>query len=297
VGDWLRLNLSLWRLTGEPRYLDEAERCLKGHFMFQQFANGGAGHRLFYQIDGQPVAFKGLREEAWWCCGEHWARAMVDVARLVVTGSQQGPCVNLAIDCESVVAGPGGKWNVTLRETEDGLRIVAKSPAATKSTLRIHRPQWAKDGARLDIPAGLSLRDTEAAWLVEGTWDGSQEITVHLPTALRSESTPGEAGVLLRGHDLLAAHRVPANNWLMERLATARPVVLWAAALPTQDGRIVVPASDAEDADPNQPAQWKLLELAPLRALTGQPHEAAWFSFRLQPATIEQIRALTAKIR
>jgi DUF1680 family protein len=297
VCDWLRLNLSLWRLTGRPRYLNEAERCLKGHFIFQQFPNGGAGHRLFYQINGQPVAFKGPREEAWWCCSEHWARAMVDVTRLAVTAGQQGPCINLAIDCQSAVAGPGGKWNVSVRETEDGLRIVVKSPTATKAAVRIHRPEWTQDDVRIEKPAGLSLRDDKAAWLVEGVWDGSQALVVHLPTTLRSESAPGDAGVLLRGHDLLVAHRVPANAWLMERLAVARPVVLWAAALPAKDGRIVVPASDAEDADPNNPEQWKLLELAPLRALTGQPHDAAWFSFRLQPASVEQITALTAKIR
>jgi len=35
--DWLRLNLSLWRLTGNGRCLDAAERCLKGHFSFNQF--------------------------------------------------------------------------------------------------------------------------------------------------------------------------------------------------------------------------------------------------------------------
>ena len=62
--DWLRLNLLLWRLTGKGRYLDEAERALKGHFIYQQFPNGGAGHRFLHQIDGQPVAFAGLSEEA-----------------------------------------------------------------------------------------------------------------------------------------------------------------------------------------------------------------------------------------
>jgi hypothetical protein len=36
--------------------------------------------------------------------------------------------------------------------------------------------------------------------------------------------------------------------------------------------------------------------LAPLRVLTGQPHKAAWFSFRLQAATPEQIATLTSQI-
>ena len=106
--DWLRLNLSLWRLTGEGRYLDAAERCLKNHFIYQQFPNGGAGHRFLHQVDGQPVAFKGLSEEAWWCCGEHWARAMVDVARSAVAGSPSGLFINLAIDCYTTWPVPAG---------------------------------------------------------------------------------------------------------------------------------------------------------------------------------------------
>ncbi len=155
VADWLRLNLSLWRLTGRPCYLDEAERCLKGHFLFQQFENGGAGHRYFHQLEGQPVAFKGLREEAWWCCGEHWARAAADVARFAVTSGRQGPSVNLAVDCQGRISGPGGKWNVTLREIDDGLHIAVQSPAAAKATLRIHRPAWRTraHGSRSRMPS------------------------------------------------------------------------------------------------------------------------------------------------
>lgn len=296
--DWLRLNLSLWRLTGDGRYLDEAERCLKGHFIFQQFPNGGAGHRLLHQIDGKPVAFKGLvpNGEAWWCCGMHWARATVDLARFAVTSSEQGPSINLMIDCEGVVAGPGGQWKTKLRETEDGLHITLESPLSTQATVSIHRPAWAQEGARIEKPEALSLRETQAAWWVNGVWSGPQEIVVHLPTTLRSEAAPGNAGVLLRGHDLMAAHRISANAWLLNSLPGVRPVVLWAAALPAKDGRIVVPASLKADADPNRPEQWKLLELAPLRVLTGQPHEVAWFVFQLRTATPEQIATLATTI-
>jgi DUF1680 family protein len=295
VCDWLRLNLSLWRVTGNGRYLDEAERSLKGHFIYQQFPNGGAGHRVLRQIDGQPVVFKGLSEEAWWCCGEHWARATADIARFAVTSGPQGPSVNLAIDCEGSVAGPGGKWKVALREVDNVLHIALTSPTLTKATVRIHRPAWAEQAARIEKPASLALAETKEAWLIDGVWSGTQEITVRLPATLRSESAAGDAGVLLRGHDSLVAHRVPANAWLMDHPAKVRPVVLWAAAMLSKDGRIVVPASLIADADPNRAEQWSLLELAPLRVLTGQPHEAAWFSFVLKPASPEQITALTTK--
>jgi DUF1680 family protein len=272
-------------------------RRLKGHFIVNQFPNGGAGHRTFHQIGGQPVAFRPEGEEAWWCCSKHWARAGVDIARFAVTSSDDGPSVNLIVDCEGTVAGPGGKWHVAVREVDDGARIGLQSPANTKATLRIHRPAWAQENATIESPATLSVSETKDAWVVDGVWDGPQQISVHLPTALRSEAAPGDAGVLLRGHDLLAAHPTPTNAWLLDAMPGVRPTVLWAAALPAKDGRVIVPASLQPDADPARPEQWKRLELAPLRSVAGQPHAAAWFSFQLRVGKSEEVAALVDKCR
>lgn len=295
--DWLRLNLSLARLTGNGRYLDEAQRCLNNHFIVNQYPNGGGSHRTFHQIHGQPVAFQARSEEAWWCCSEHWARATVDIARCAASSTKQALHINLIIDGDGTIAGPGGKWKITLRETDDGLQATLTSPVSTKATVRIHRPAWAREGARIEKPAALSLSETPDAWLIDGAWNDTQAIAVHLPTTLRSEAAPGNAGVLLHGNDLLAAHQTPNNAWLTDALPKVRPVVLWAAALPMKEGRIVVPASLDADADPTRPRQWKLLELAPLRSVAGQPHRVAWFSFQLRAATAEHITDLIGKIR
>ena len=176
--DWLRLNLSLWRLTGEGRYLDAAERSLKNHFIYQQFPNGGAGHRFLHQVDGQPVAFKGLSEEAWWCCGEHWARAMVDVARSAVTATPRGLFINLAIDCDTTLAGPGGTWKAALRETADGLSIRLEPREAGQSRSADPSPASSKHrGAPTDqsrCPKGLKARADGDAWVISGTWRASR---------------------------------------------------------------------------------------------------------------------------
>jgi DUF1680 family protein len=297
--DWLRLNLALWRLTGEGRYLDAAERSLKNHFIYQQFPNGGAGHRLLHQVNNQTVAFKGLSEEAWWCCGEHWARAMVDVARSVVAGSARGVFVNLAIDCDATVAGPGGPWKVALRETGDALSIRLEPAKPVKAEVRMHRLQVAGPGGpagSVEAPKGLKVRGDGDAWVVSGTWRGVQELRVHLPSGLRVETTADGAGILLRGYDVLAAHRVPANAWLTDKLPAVRPVVLWSAALPMTDGRVVVPASLAADADPGKREQWHRLELAPLRVQGAvRESQTAWFSFQPRAATPEVIAALVNK--
>ena len=299
--DWLRLNLSLWRQTGEGRYLDAAERCLKNHFIYQQFPNGGSGHRLLHQIGGQPVAFKGLSEEAWWCCGEHWARAMVDVARSAVASSPRGLFINLAIDCDTTLPGPGGTWKTAVRETSDGFSIRLEPPKTVAAEVRVHRLEVrspeALDGS-IEVPKGLRVRTERDAWIISGTWRGSQELHVHLPVALRVETATDGSGVLLRGHDVLVAHGVPANAWLTDKLPTTRPVILWSAALPSSGGRIVVPASLAADADPDRPEQWRPLELAPLRVEgAARKSQAAWFSFQPRPAKPERIAALLANGR
>jgi DUF1680 family protein len=299
--DWLRLNLSLWRLTGEGRYLDAAERSLKNHFIYQQFPNGGSGHRFLHQIDGQPVAFKGLSEEAWWCCGEHWARAMVDVARSAVTSSPRGLFINLAIDCDTTLAGPDGTWKAALRETGDGFSIRLEPAKPVKAEVRIHRLEFRSPGTQdgsVEAPKGLKVRAEREAWIINGTWRGIEELRVHLPAALRVETASDGSGILLRGYDVLAAHRVPANAWLTDKLPTTRPVGLWSAVLPMADGRIVVPASLAADADPDRPEQWRPLEPAPLRAEgAARQSQTAWFSFQPRAAKPERIAALLANGR
>ena len=299
--DWLRLNLSLWRLTGEGRYLDAAERSLKNHFIYQQFPNGGAGHRVLHQVDGQPVAFNGLSEEAWWCCGEHWARAMADVARNAVTSSPRGLFINLAIDCDTTLAGPGGAWKTALRETGDGFTIRLELAKPVKAEVRIHRLAVRNPGAQdgsVEVPKGLKVKAERDAWIISGTWRGSQELRVHMPVALRVETATDGSGILLRGYDVLAAHSVPANAWLTDKLPTTRPVILWSAALPATGGRIVVPASLAADADPDRPEQWRSLELAPLRVQgAARQSQTAWFSFQPRPAKPERIAALLANGR
>ena len=226
---------------------------------------------------------------------------MVDVARCAVTGSASGLFINLAIDCYTDVAGPGGLWKVALRETQDGLSIRLQPPKTVKADVCIHRLQAAGaggPGGSLDVPKGLKVKADRDVWVVNGTWRGAPELRVHLPGALRVEMTSDGTGILLRGHDLLVAHRGPANAWLIDKLPATRPVVLWSAMLPVNNGRVVVPASLAPDADPARPEQWHFLELAPLRAQgTARESQAAWFSFGLREAKPEAIATLLSKVK
>ena len=53
--DWLRLNLRLWMLTGQTRFLDSAERLLWNHYVMNRTANGGYGHHVFVSDAEGPL--------------------------------------------------------------------------------------------------------------------------------------------------------------------------------------------------------------------------------------------------
>ena len=279
VSDWLRLNLALWRVTGKGRYLDEAERCLKNHFLYQQFAAGGSGHRRFIHIKGEPAAFHGDGVDAYWCCCEHWPRAMADVARLAVARAADGLSVNLFVDVKAHLSAANVLWDVEMEETEDGLRLAATPAEPTAATLHIHRPAWAS-AAKLEAPRKLAVRELADEWAVSGPWKGRQTIRVHLPQAVRLERTAAGGTVLFSGWDMLVAHGTPANGWLFENPPKAWPTLYWAAAV--ADGKTwSVPAATG-NAD-SGPSAARLLRLRPMRCLDGAFPHRSWFVFEVNP--------------
>ena len=56
--DWLRLNLDLWRVTGEARFLEAADRLLCNHYEMNRTANGGFGHHQFVCDQEGPLLMK-----------------------------------------------------------------------------------------------------------------------------------------------------------------------------------------------------------------------------------------------
>ena len=53
--DWLRLNLMIWKNTGDVKYLDSAERTLYNEYQMNQWHTGGFGHR--YMISDKDGCF------------------------------------------------------------------------------------------------------------------------------------------------------------------------------------------------------------------------------------------------
>jgi DUF1680 family protein len=158
VADFLRLSLALYRTTGQPEYLDRAERCLLNHFYFNQFATGDFGHRVFFAEGIMPTESVG---RAWWCCSLHGYRAFRDVLDAVVRVTDGTARVDLYQDADW--AGEGLALALRYR-AESPLRSrleVDVRRAGGEASLAFRRPAWA-ESMRVTLngaPATVTERD------------------------------------------------------------------------------------------------------------------------------------------
>ena len=75
TADFMRLSFHLYRLTGEPHYLERGEFALYNAFYFNQYFTGDFGSHFIDEEGAQPAALMA----SWWCCTMHGLRAMHDV--------------------------------------------------------------------------------------------------------------------------------------------------------------------------------------------------------------------------
>ncbi len=136
--DWLRLNLSLWRLTGDHRCLEMAERLLWNHYAMNRAPNGGYGHHNFVCDNDGPVLMKPGLTEAVWCCTFHGLLGLHTFKRYVVTSTEQGVFVNFPITAQVPVQLRERVITATVSTKEEpGRMLCTVSLAAPGQDLRL----------------------------------------------------------------------------------------------------------------------------------------------------------------
>ena len=183
--DWLRLNLALWRVTGQTRFLDMAERLLWNHYAMNRTANGGYGHHDFACDAIGPLLMQANFTEAVWCCTFHGLLGLQTLKSYVAAGSPRGLFINFPLDFTAPVVVRGNTWNVTVaREDSDNrswtCRLQLGSPGTTADLpdVFLRRPVWAEEVVVRDA-AGQAC-----------PWDESDSGYVRLPVR------PGDEGVV-----------------------------------------------------------------------------------------------------
>ena len=155
--DWLRLNLELGRVTHRSRYWDMAERILNNHFLQNQAADGGFGHRsILCDQEGVYGFGSGFRESTW-CCDYHGQIGFVNLRAHLLECDADSLTCNLALDFTAQESSgsvkstlsPGAAAGEVMRQ-----RIQLDGKPAT--VIRLRRPQWADAITAIDA-AGVAV--------------------------------------------------------------------------------------------------------------------------------------------
>jgi len=275
--DWVRLSLSLWKATGNRKYLRMAERSVFNELAFNQFATGDFGNRVYTET-GVP-ADGAVR--AWWCCTLHGLRAIPDIQASAFRAQQGGLYYDLPVD--GGIETPA--WSATAASSlarEGTIRIRLARTRQAPAPLFIRRPEWA---SALDIRLnGSVLPFTEEGGYarVERRWRTGEVLTVRYAMQLRCE--PSGAGRvsyffgpwllgapasenfdyfneltlnnrLLRGkEERFSAARQPGHPFRVPIAATAVPYI--PAEYPLQPGRVVLRALAEQSGQPT--TSWEL---------------------------------------
>lgn len=188
VADWISLNLSLWRLTGQAKYMDFVERSLLNHVYFNQLPNGG--------FSGTCNIEQGFRvSESWFCCSMHVPRAFGDVRSMIYTHNKGNIWVNLFFDSRVKILLDNKKQVVIRQKTEypkkGKINLAVSCQNPTSFALRLRVPNWA-DGKAI----GLRVNGKKGKFIIENsylvikkTWRRSEKIEVDIPLKMRVETS------------------------------------------------------------------------------------------------------------
>jgi DUF1680 family protein len=161
--DWLRLNLMLWRDTGETRYLDMAERTLWSEYLANQWPDGGYGHRRIATDAQGAYAFQRPDQEALWCCVFHGPLGLLQLKSYLAAGTAEGIYYNFPVDFKAPVTVGKAAWTVSSKTLppEDGAPVCCEvrltGSGAVPLLLRV--PAWA-DRVVVETGAGKPISTT-----------------------------------------------------------------------------------------------------------------------------------------
>lgn len=142
---WFMLNLRLWRLTGDVKFLDVAERVLLNHLFFQQLHKGEGGFSALGDID---QGFRG--DHNYFCCDNEGTRGLLTLLTSIYTFQAEAHVlnVNFFFDSEADVALPDGGHLIIRQKTfypERGvIRLTLENQEPTHLTLRVRIPGWSR---------------------------------------------------------------------------------------------------------------------------------------------------------
>ncbi len=145
--DWLRVNLKLFEITKNKRYLDMAERLLWNHYLINQHSSGGFGHRNMMNDSKGVFGFANYMAEATWCCDFHGTLGFQLLKPLLVTADSQELYINFPLSYKASLDINESTWNVT-SEIEAG----KMNDVILQQTLQLHNNKQKQTRLAVRVP-------------------------------------------------------------------------------------------------------------------------------------------------
>ncbi len=277
--DWVRLNLSLWKATAKPKYLEMAERATFNELALNQSATGDFGHRVFTDtgLSGDAAA------RAWWCCTLHGLRYFPDVQASAFRGKGGALYFDLPID-SNLQNGHVPSSSLSAISTsslgQDGtVGIMITEAGESAASLFIRKPEWASAVSVL-VNGSVTNSLLEGGYAsIHRQWKRGDIVTVNYAMSLQSNSAFQKRMTFSHGPWLLGAPAVDNREYFNElttdnRLAPighpvvthpGRPFTVPVAAttfvytpaeFPEQKGKITLRAIAEETGEPT--TAWEL---------------------------------------
>jgi DUF1680 family protein len=180
--DWLRLNLQLWRMTGERTYLEFARNTLTNQIPFSQASNGAYCYlRGLQNRSGNAFDV---------CCSHHVPRAMWEVMRYATTSCADSEVwVNLFLEGTFEIDLRGANFAFQCERFHEGSsvlwRYIIRCAPSEPMSFGIRKPDWAD---RVEMTVNGDPVDAEAPAAgpaIERVWGAGDVVDVRFPNLPR----------------------------------------------------------------------------------------------------------------
>ena len=248
---WIQLSLLLWRITGEARFADEAERAVLNHLIGAQSPNGNDW--AYFTMANQPE--RGYKDEIT-CCASSGPRALELYARHLVAKTDDALVLNSYLPMSVALHELIGK--------RARLVVGGEYPFHEHATLTLESKQPIELTLDFRVPIGVDA--------LEVTLDGGRQPLRKTPLGYRRLQRtwrPGETVTL--GFDMpVKAHFHTGRDGTRWVVFTRGPLVLAQDILTQEDQSQVVLIVEEETDDasrwvepvgepiPNEPPAWRL---------------------------------------
>jgi DUF1680 family protein len=179
--DWLRMNLQLWRLTRDIRFMNLAEQILLNQLFFNQADNGG-----FCYLRGLQNRAGAVFDA---CCSHHAPRAFYEALLHIYAASGETVWINLFMDSEARLEIESGLLSLTSENREDSSQqtytLQLREAPSTPLTLMLRIPEWAGQ-VSLALNGQAVPSNNEAGYArIERVWRSGDRLEAAFPLTVR----------------------------------------------------------------------------------------------------------------